>query len=275
MRGKRLLALTTCTLLAGCAALAPDGLEIGDGTGAEHGVRVAGSTLGRGGSSTIPTPIESHDPRLYELLMRLDGERARIVGYAAKTDWQLDLKPKEKGKDSRVPPVARRMLSMADAAWRTTDTSARHKSLFKETEGRRRVEAIRLVAHFSPRTGVHCSAQQKVFADSFARGPRPGDATVDEIWAQWGLEADDIPSIELPSSGGQLLVRLRENRPGEYIQELHVAYDYDAPKEGELYEVAMNCRGSLTALTGAAAPESVTAAVPAHPLPPAASPLGP
>jgi len=243
-----------------------------------HGVHVAKSTLGNTGAPhhTKPTLLDEYDPRLYELLMRIEGERVRVVGYVAQSDWVLDLKADDRGgPHKKVPPVARRMLSMADAAWQTAGTSARHKSLFKETERRRRIEAIRLVAHFSPKAGVRCAAQQKLFADSFARGPLPGDATIDQIWADWGLEADDIPRIQLPSSGGQLLVRLRENASGEYVQELHVAYDFDAPKEGELYEVAMTCRGSLGALTGAKSPPRAVASVPPRTLPPAASPSSP
>ena len=276
MRGK-LLALSACALFSGCTALAPDGLDLDPSWRAGHGVHVAGSTLGPGAAvdAENPKPLAEYDPRKYELLMRLEGERARVLGYAAQGDWHLDLKAKKGQKPyGQVPAVAQRMLSMADAAWRTPSTAGRHKSLFKETERRRRVEAIRLVAHFSPKTGVRCAAQQKLFADSFARGPMPSDATVDAIWAEWGLEADDMPRIELPSSGGQLLLRLRDDGRGEYLQELHVAYDYDAPKEGEIYEIAMTCRGPLAALTGSPQAQAV-ASTKARALPPPHTPPPP
>jgi len=256
VRGSALV-LAASALLCGCTILASDEMGPFAHRGGPPEVRVARSTLALPGHGTHPTALEAYDPRVYEILLRLDGERARVLAVAARPDWAARISPPSEGGPQTVPAAATRMLSMADAAWRTPTTTGRHKSMFKETTGRRRVEAIRLVTHFSPKRGVRCVAQQKIFADTFPDGPSPGDAAVDAVWAEMGIEADDIPRIELPRSGGQLLLRLREGPRGAYVQELHVAYDYDAPREGETYEVAMMCRGPLDALTGVASAETI------------------
>lgn len=211
----------------------------------------------RGGPQLIDA---DDDPRLYEVLVTLEGPRAFVVGADTRAEWRPDrLDPAD---DEDAPPAtcpgplcgsatlpvgapaeAALWLAVADLYWRGPGVNRSMVRTGVDPGDADTVGATRQLIAFEPGDGVRCAAQQKLFSAAAEPYARPADPVVDAERAARGIDGSRLPQARSVAGSGQLLLRQRREAD-RYVLELHVALDHGAPQEAEVFDTVVVCRSA-------------------------------
>lgn len=272
-----LVGVLAVTTLGGCGgaipSLAPDALpttpRAGVGLTLDRDAELSPVALG----VPLPSPslralapapdrasvIDGDDPRLYEVLVALEGPRAFVLGAEARADYAPPwssapaLDPIAACPSARcgtaslpvgAPAEAAYWLALADLHWRDAVDGA-HRGMLRAEAGDfapgESVNAHRQIIRFSPEAGVECASQQKWFAAAAEPYSGPADAVVATEQNTRHITPEALPIGRSAAGRGQLLLRQRARVDGRFVVELHVALDHEAPREAEVMDAVVVC----------------------------------
>lgn len=277
-------ALAALATLSGCGAsavFAPDSLPMSAPQAPSGSGEISPTALGvpppsphlraLSPAKAGPAPIDEADPRLYEVLVALEGPRAFVLGVEARADYAPPWGPEPAVDPTAIcpssvcgtaslpvgaPAEAAYWLAVADLHWREAHEGA-HRGMLRtrgaDLDPAESVSSNRQIVRFTPEDGVECASQQKWFAAAIEPVAQPVDPVVAAEQIEHQITPDALPVGRSASGRGQLLLRQRTRLDGRYVVELHVALDHDAPREAEVMDAVVVCEsdapiGPLAAL---------------------------
>lgn len=205
-------------------------------------------------AATGPAHLEADDPRLYEVLVALEGPRAFVLGAEARADyqpWPTDDAPAlaecpatacgTASLPVGAPPEAAYWLAIADLHWQGSDDGV-HRGMLRTADSRggpseaESASVTRQIIRFTPAAGIDCAAQQKWFAAVAEPVKQAVDPVVTAEQQREGIVPVRLPAARSEAGRGQLLLRQRTRDDARFVVELHVALDHGALDHGALRE---------------------------------------